>query len=177
LYIGEYVKNEKVLWHPNNKKIESIIEPYLDKIKKIKKYNLTDNEKHVKISIIWILISIGEFRRKKMSSCVDIEQFIDVGISIINKETYLNDLDEYESLKLFNLIKILKEIDKKIFIKRLVTKDATASCFQHLIKVLGYKNKDSLTWCNLNSTSKWYDTYKYIIDIWKKKKKTPTISI
>jgi hypothetical protein len=46
---------------------------------------------------------------------------------------------------------ILKEIQNDIFLKRYVSKDATASCYQHLILCLGPKNSESLKLCNLKS--------------------------
>jgi hypothetical protein len=38
---------------------------------------------------------------------------------------------------------MIDEISKKIYIKRLISKDATASCFQHLIKILGSLSEEA----------------------------------
>jgi hypothetical protein len=39
---------------------------------------------------------------------------------------------------------IFDEIKEDVYIKWLISKDATASVYQHLIKVCGYNNEDSL---------------------------------
>jgi hypothetical protein len=54
------------------------------------------------------------------------------------------NLDEYDDLKLKSLLKTISEISQKIYIKRLISKDATASVFQHLIKTLGNESDDAL---------------------------------
>jgi hypothetical protein len=54
-------------------------------------------------------------------------------------------------MKMNYYIKIIEEIEKKIYKKRLISKDATASVFQHLIKILGPKDQNSLKYCNMDS--------------------------
>jgi hypothetical protein len=73
------------------------------------------------------------------------KEFVEYGVKIVNKELILEDLDEYDLLKIDSLKKILKEVNANIYIARFVSKDATASCFQHLIKILGGSNEDALT--------------------------------
>jgi hypothetical protein len=54
-------------------------------------------------------------------------------------------------MKMDYYTKIIKEIENKIYKKRLISKDATASVFQHLIKILGPKDDNSLKYCNMDS--------------------------
>lgn len=166
LYTGEYDKNFKQPYHFLNKKIEKILLKHVNKLNTLKYYSFNDKKIDIKFSVLWIIISIAEIKKKELGSVVSIEEFLDYGIKILNKEIVLDDLDEYDELKLYSLEKILKEIDKNIFKKRLISKDATASCFQHLIKVLGYKDEEALKRCNLKSISDWYDTYMYILNKW-----------
>jgi hypothetical protein len=80
-----------------------------------------------------------------LGSEVHISKFIEHGLAlienfIIKKET--SDIETY--FKMNNIVTILKEIEKDIYIKRLISKDATASVYQHMIKVLGPKNEKIL---------------------------------
>jgi hypothetical protein len=58
---------------------------------------------------------------------------------------------------------ILISLKDKNFKKRFLLKDATASFIQNLIRLLGYKNENSLKHANLHSKDKWYDTYSFIL--------------
>jgi hypothetical protein len=53
----------------------------------------------------------------------------------------------------------------------MISKDATASVFQHLVKILGGKTDQSYKFCNLDSEDTWYDTYTLVINDWKQQKK------
>jgi hypothetical protein len=97
------------------------------------------------------MVSIADIKKKKLGESIELDQFIEHGIDIVNDEKRMEDLDVYERLKLKSLIKTLEEISKNIHIKRLISKDATASVFQHLIKILGYNSIESLKKCNLYS--------------------------
>jgi hypothetical protein len=81
---------------------------------------------------------------------VTLEDFLEEGIKIINKfdESAYSYTDR---IKLKYLIKILRELDNGIYIKRLIPKDATASVFQHLVKAIGPADLDAFRYCNLNS--------------------------
>jgi hypothetical protein len=46
-----------------------------------------------------------------------------------------------DRMKLDYYIYILDEINNHIYIKRLISKDATASVFQHIVKSLGPKDQ------------------------------------
>lgn len=168
--IGEpYEENFIQPFHPLNFKIEKILEKNLYNIWKIKNFDFRKCSKNDKISLIWVLISIAEIDKKNLGREVQIEDFLNHAIKILNQETILTNLDEYDELKLESLKLCVKEISENKRIRRLIAKDATASCFQHLIKILGAQSKEAIKWCNLNSESSWYDTYMFVLDKWKKK--------
>ena len=157
--------------HIYNDIINNEIIKYLELIDNIKNYNFKNKNINIKISIIWILISLGEINKTKIGKEVHIKKFVEEGIKIINDENY--ELYEiYDKIKIKYLIHILKEINDNIYVKWLISKDATASVYQHLIKTCGYKNTKTLEWCNLKSKDTWYDTYSHIIDNFLKEKIT-----
>jgi hypothetical protein len=85
----------------------------------------------------------------------------------MKKKEEINKLKYENKMKMKYYIKILKEMENGIYKKRLISKDATASVFQHLIKILGSKDENSLKYCNMDSNDTWYDTYSIIINKWK----------
>lgn len=167
LYTGEYDTDFSLPFHPLNKQIQNSLSSYMHFVDQIRKFDFKNKTENVKHDILWILISIAEIQKKKLGDKVKFEEFINHAIKIVNKEILIKFEDEYEHFKFYSLIKILKEIETGCNIKRLVSKDATASAFQHLIKILGNNNQESLQWCNLSSLDTWYDTYSYILKKWK----------
>lgn len=163
---GSYEENFSPPFHPLSHLIENILENYIDKLNTLKNFNFEKKNKQIKYSIIWVLISIGKLDKSKMGQQVNIEDFINRGIEIMNNQITINLEDEYEELELESLKKILGEINSDIYIKRFISKDATASCFQHLIKILGHSNSEARKWCNLDSLDTWYDTYTFILNNW-----------
>jgi hypothetical protein len=115
------------------------------------------------------LVSLAEINKTKLGSVVNINKFINEGIKILNKEIELKEIGEI--IKANNIFKIVEEANRDVYIKRLISKDATASCYQHLVKTLGHKNIESLKICNLESKDTWYDTYEFIIKNFVKNKK------
>lgn len=168
LHQGEYKKNEEVNFHYLNKEINEILEKFIWKIDLIKKFNLKKISLEDKRSVLWLLISISEIFKKKIGCVISIENFLDYGIKILNKEIQIDECDEFDDLKIKAIEKTLNELEMDIHIKRLISKDATASVFQHLIKILGNRDEESLKWCNLKNKENWYDTYEYILNNWKK---------
>lgn len=148
--------------------INDIIKSKFYYINNIKNFiNLNNiSDKH-KISVIWILISIGECFKSSLGSEVIIDKFIEKGIEICNDIESLKNLNYSNKLKIIYFIKILEEFNNYKFINRLISKDATASVFQHLLKILGSKNDMSYKYCNLDSSDTWYDTYQILINDWK----------
>lgn len=147
-----------------NNIINDKLNEYLYKINSIKNIDLKNKPKDVNIAIIWLIISIGEINKSKMDKEVKILDFINEGVALINNENYTSNLDFYDKIKIIQTKKIFREIENNIYIKWLISKDATASVYQHLIKTCGYKDKDSLKKCNLNSLDTWYDTYRFVIE-------------
>jgi len=171
LHKGFYSENEICENHPLNVEVNEIIDKHIYKIDWIEKYKFKNENIENQRAIIWILISIAEITKKELGSKVSIDTFIEKGVNILNNQDKIKDLDEYDDLKLKSLIKTIEEISNKIYIKRLISKDATASVFQHLIKALGNETEDALMWCNLKSREYWYDTYEFILNKWKEKEK------
>lgn len=92
------------------------------------------------------------------------EKFIAKGVETI--DNFIKNKENHKELeiriRIAHGLKILQEIEQGVFIKRNIFKDATASCYQHMVKILGAKNIDSLTHCNMNSLDTWYDPYVFI---------------
>ena len=78
-----------------------------------------------------------------------------------------------DELKIFTIIKMIKEctieIKKEKIRKRLISKDAPASVFQHLVLNFGWKDEEMLKKVNLLSDEWWYDVYALFINEWKEK--------
>jgi len=130
-----------------------------------KNINLSDN---LKIAVIFMLISISENIKTKLGKEIHLRDFIIAAIEIINN--YEPEKYSYEKqIKIEYIYHILNEIKNKIYIKHLISKDATASVYQHLVKALGYATPFAFKICNLNSTNTWYDTYEFIIEEFKKR--------
>jgi predicted nucleic acid-binding protein len=141
IYFSDKEKHKKVEKEvlEIEKKIEKIFSKYVSKIDKIKFYRKEYNlKKKEKISVLWVLISIGQILRKEFGSIVNIDKFIEKGISVIN------NLENFEKYNDIDDIIYHKEIIDEIFEKKksykLISKDATASVYQHLIKKLGAKD-------------------------------------
>lgn len=167
LYLGYY--NEKEIKCQKLNEIDKIILKYENLIDESEYFKKFKNETiKIKISIIWILISIGEIYKNEIGEEVKIEDFIKKSIKKIEHKETDNSLDYEKKMKMDYYTKIIKEIENKIYKKRLISKDATASVFQHLIKILGPKDNNSLKYCNMDSSDTWYDTYSIIINKWKK---------
>lgn len=156
-------------YHPFNDAINIEIKKYFNVLCDLKNYNFIKKKEEIKISIIWLLISLGEINKTKLGKEVHISKIINEGLKIINKEIPIERLEVYERIKIKYVENIFNEIEKDIYVKWLLSKDATASVYQHLVKTCGHNNNDVLKWCNLKSKDTWYDTYEYILDEFKNK--------
>ena len=165
----EEKKIEKDIRNLENK-IDSIILKYESKLENIEHYyNLKNLEKKKKISVIWVIISIGEIFKEKIGAKISIEQFIDYAIEKINNYgKNIESIEKEKKNKFIYHLEIIKEMDSTGYTKKLLSKDATASVYQHLVKILGGKDTDSYKYTNLKDSETWYDTYSMIIDMWKK---------
>lgn len=124
-------------------------------------FNFKHKEKKIKITVIWLLISLGEIQKIELCPYAHIQKIIEIGIKSLQEKNVYKDLKDQHK---FTAIKnILKELEKGIYKKWLISKDATASCYQHLIKILGPKNNEALSYCNLQSNDTFYDPYSFII--------------
>jgi len=162
VYFGEY--ETKWLKEYKFNRTDKIIIRYADIIDSI----ISTKNDIVKVAIIWHLISIGSCFKKEIGKEMKIEKLIEKGIEIFKKNKY-EQLEYEDKIKIKFSIYFIKELIQGINIKRPISKDATASVYQHLVKVLGGKDDWSYKITNLNSEDTAYDTYSYIIEDWLKK--------
>jgi len=153
----------------NINKLEKILEnltKYADEFKNLT--NIKNDKRKIKIAVIWILISISEIYKYELGEKIKVDDMIKTSIKIVNNNTYYIEKEKnYEKkIKLMHLIYILEEINSQKYVKRTVSKDATASVYQHLFKTLGSDTEYGYMMCNLMSDDTWYDTYSIIINNW-----------
>jgi len=116
--------------------------------------------------VLWILLSIGMVLKNniKYDYYVKYDELILLGYNQykgLNKYNISND----DMIEIQYYMEIINEcINDKIIHKRYIMKDSTASIFQHLTKILGISNIESLKYLNLINTNVWYDTYKIFIN-------------
>ena len=158
-------------YHPFNDIINIEIRKYFDMLDKLKDYNFSEKKEEIKISIIWFLVNLGEINKTKLGKEVHISQFVSEGIKIMNKEIEIQKFNLYDRIKIKYIENIFSQIQSDLYIKWMLSKDATASVYQHLIKTCGHSSNEALKWCNLKSKDTWFDTYEYILDQFKKSQK------
>jgi hypothetical protein len=155
--------------HDHNEKIENLLNKEIKKTENKLKFlwNFDIQPLSIKQAIIWIILSIGKLVTREKS--VSFSQFIDRGVDLLikNREKpisseFFKDIDVY--IEFTYLLYVINEINDLVYIKRPISKDATASVFQHLIKLLDYTNERSLTVCNMMNEEAWFDTYSIIIE-------------
>ena len=175
MYQGCYFKVEdfKPKWHPYNNRINKLLDSQIELMNNLDLKIYNKESVHVMHSIIWLLISLGEINKAKIGRQIHISEFIKEGIDIFNNyEKIEAKLNYEEKIKAYSLIKAIKEYKDDINIKpikkRLISKDAPASVFQHLILNFGWKDKKWLKMVNLSSEDEWFDVYTFFIEEWKK---------
>lgn len=169
MYQGFYNRNSYLKkYHYLIPKIEKCIEKHFDLLLIFQSKSSNMLSYWEKINIIWNLVSIAETQKSKLGDKISIQNLIICGLDIYN-QINVNHNEVYDTIKINYHKLIIDEIisNEKMLKKRIISKDATASCFQHLIKILGEKTSESLTWCNMNSEDTWYDPYTFIIQSWK----------
>lgn len=123
------------------------------------------------IPIAWVLMSIGvQFKSNIRQDGIKPEEFIEEGIKnfnifLENPNKIYEDLEiskAIESVYYFNLINDHK--NNKI-VKRYIIKDTTASVYQHLGKILYFKNEEALNLTNLGRKDEWRDPYIPIMQV------------
>lgn len=82
--------------------------------------------------------------------------------NIINNKKKLSFEEE---LQYIYIVSCLEDLNRGLYKKLIIYKDATASGIQLLTVVLGANNDETLKHCNLRSFNNWYDTYMYIINL------------
>ncbi len=154
--ISKYIDYNKHISNIDKSKTEKILSNYTHLIN-----NNISND--IKLLLIWVLISIGKLFKDKNKKKISINEFITIGINNLNNNNPNLKLDEiYEYVKYIKIYnEILENKTNKLYT---LTKDATASGIQHLIRILGEKNEKSFIYANMNSEMYWYDTYGYIIE-------------
>lgn len=151
----------KINYKPNE--LSNIIQKYniyIDKFKK--KFEIKRNCIFTNDTIFWIMIAIGKMSITKKKK-VEINEFLENALNFIENPKINNYTEKIE----YNyLIKIVKSLNNNTIIKRCILKDATASFFQNLIRILGPKTKEIAEIANLDSTEAWYDWYTYLLEKW-----------
>lgn len=168
VFSGYYKNGEKPKDHIFNELIYPNLDKYLYMLQNLKMdvSNLNLDEKR---TVIWLLISCVEIIKSSIGKQITINLFIQKGIEMLNNEKMAFG-DPYDRIKFDYIRFIILDLINGGNKKWLISKDATGSCFQHLIKVAGPKNENSLIWCNLQSLDTWYDPYAYIIESFKSRK-------
>lgn len=187
---GIYSTSELKEFHKQDlKQICTQLNKFSLQIEKIKtKFNLTDAPKYVNHIIFWLLLSCAKIIIPKTKAIYSTKELIDEASNFIdNHESYLNNLAEtirtVKSKKAFEkkieleyIIFILRQLNSKQLKKYPIIKDATASFLQNMIRILGYKDEDSLRFANLYDSEHWYDTYLIIRDKWLEKQDSKTFA-
>ena len=121
----------------------------------------------------WIFLSIGfKFKKEIIGSkkSVDIEKFIEKGLEKYNvykncwEKIWDDEKDRMDAIEIIYYITLVKSLEEDKPLKRYIIKDTTASIYQHLGKVLIFKNYKALELTNLMSNFTWFDTYDPIIN-------------
>lgn len=123
--------------------------------------------KKIRECVFWCLISMGKIRLEKKNTAIPLNSILETAIDLIkNSATLVKFLDKIE----FDHYKeILISLNSDQILRRCILKDATASFIQNLIRLLGYKDKNSLKYANLLDSDHWYDTYSFILQKWLEK--------
>ena len=176
MYKGWYEEEEDFIpkWHTYNHRIYKTLEKNEHLLKELKIEIKTENP-FIKQTLIWLLISAGEINKAKLGKKVHISQFIEEGVKILNNyEDTFKKLNYNDKIKIHTIAKMIKECAEGLqwnrIRKRLISKDAPASVFQHLVLNFGWKDDEMLKRVNLMSEDIWYDIYTFFADEWKEKK-------
>ena len=166
IYFGYYDK--EFLENYEEGKTDKILNKYiylLEDIKEDIQINLI-----LKRAVLWYLIGLSENIKSQLGKEINIEIMIKEGIRI-----YKDRKMEFEYEKKIKIMAYCKGIDMLLNeskIKRSpISKDATASVYQQLVKILGGKDDNVYKIANLKSENTLYDIYSFIIEEWKNKKR------
>lgn len=174
MFQGYYNKNIdfEPIYHVYNIRIQKELNKYTHFIDFLNINIFNKNNMYVRQTILWLLISLGEINKTELGTQVLISQFIHEGIKIFNNFHEKNSFNYDDKIKIFTLVKIINEyksnVEKDPIKKWLISKDAPASVFQHLVLNFGWNDDKILKQLNLLSENTWYDPYASIIEDWKK---------
>lgn len=169
LYSGLYEEEEEK-FHPISYQITSVLDTqfvYFEKFFWFK--NLTLVRKR---ACIWIFVSIGAIKKSELGLEIHISTFVEKGLELWRAADTLFFDDVYDKIEFNYFLHLIKELQSfNVMKKWIFWKDAPASCFQHLLMILGGGTKNSYKICNLDSFDTYYDPYGYLIaDFFFKKK-------
>lgn len=162
LYTGFY-EEESEIFHPISLTVKSVLENQFFLFKDFVWFSLLSDIR--KFTIVWIFVSLGALKKLELGKEVHISIFLQKGIELYTKKDVSFFYDSYEKIEfsyLLNLIDELVNTTEKLK-KWIFWKDVPASCFQHLLLILGESNSDSYKICNLDSNDTWYDPYSFLI--------------
>lgn len=168
-----YYEEEIEKFHPINSQINNTLD---DLFYLLKKYIWFENLTLIrKRACVWLFVSLGVMKKSMLGKKVHISTFLIKGIELWDSRKNRSLFsDVFEKIEYDYLVYLIEEIiTSKILKKWIFWKDATASCFQHLLLILGERDDESYSICNLNSVDSWYDPYSYLLaDFFEKKKKS-----
>jgi hypothetical protein len=108
------------------------------------------------LTILWLLIELGKLRKKiiMINGEITLDTFIKEGLEVYrNMASIGTDFSDVVSKFLYS--STLDNIFQKKYIKKIIIyKDSTASVYQHLIRILGCKNEETLNILNINNHNK-----------------------
>lgn len=166
---GFYSQNEINEWGKKNITIPySLCELILLKTSLLQVYPNIDFTKIINQYYLYtVFFEIGKIFKNnyiyKNNGKLNNENFIKIGIEYYNNYKNL-DIDLYDQIAIEVLINALNWVNKGVYLKLPVFKDATASAIQILLLLLGSKDHNNYKICNFIDTNYWYDTYFYIIN-------------
>ena len=159
-YYSDYEINNYV-----KTKASKIILEYSDIIKEIKiLFNIKKNQTKIDEAVYWVLMAIGKIFIDKNKIKTHRDKIIKSGVEALKNEPEINNL--LDKIEFYHYKKILNDLSLKDIPKVGVLKDSTASFIQNLIRIMGYKNENSLIYANLRDSNYWYDTYAFILSEW-----------
>jgi len=125
-------------------------------------------------ALLWVLLSLG-FKLKTQILTInfklDAETLIYKGLEIYNlyaknlQAVFIKIPDKMDAAEIIYYLNLILQLRIDKVYAYYVIKDTTASVYQHLGKLLGFKNEAALIYTNLLDESGWYDTYGPIIEI------------
>ncbi len=131
------------------------------------------NEQERRI-IFWLLIEVAKIYKSALGNtsrgAQSIEDLINIGLTVLTQKPVIS-LDPEKTAQKNYIQYIWDELLDGGYLRRqyIIYKDATASAIQLITLYLVPTSEEIAEYANLKSTTKWYDTYMYIIQLFLKK--------